>query len=292
MNWSLPKIVLLVTALSVLFSSCRKYEEEIIKNNEAPPDYTVSLTTIENYINKSYISVLGREPDSLEFETAYNGLKAGNLSFTSRDNFLNNILNQPEYNAHIYNINNIDLLNNLDTNEITTHINLFQFLLTDSSYAPFWNIIQYEIDRLIAMQQINYQLQNGTVGIVDLHHTFVNNYFYDQINMGSLNFVVSMYQNFLRRYPSVDELDQGIAMVDGNYAILFSQTGHSKDDFMNIFFSSTDYYEGQVRDLYLRYLFREPTTIEATQLTIEYKNSGNYKQLQKAILRTDEFIGI
>ncbi len=110
--------------------------------------------------------------------------------------------------------------------------------------------------------------------------------------MGSLNFVVSLYQNFLRRYPTENELNNGIVMVDGDFAIVFQQSGNSKSDFINIFFASNDYFEGQVRDLYLRYLFREPTSSESATLTIQYKNSKDYKALQRTILATNEFIGI
>ncbi|MEO8149155.1 MAG: hypothetical protein ABI723_16030 [Bacteroidia bacterium] len=281
-----------IFALAAMLTSCKKYEEEVVKDNNAPPDETISGTAIENYVNKTYISLLGREPDSLELASGISNLKAHNLSSADRDGFLNQVLAKTDYTSHLFNISNNDLLNNLDTNEITEKIYIFTFLMTDSAYLPFWGTLQFEIDRLVLMQQIATKLQNGTASVIDLHHTFIDNYFYDQINMGSLNYVVSMYQNFLRRYPTENELNAGIAMVDGNYAIVFSQTGHSKVDFANIFFSSNDYYEGQVRDLYLRYLFREPTSTESSTLTIQYKNSGNYKQLQKAILSTNEFIGI
>lgn len=285
-------LLIFILAVTALLSSCKKYEEEVVKDNIAPPDETVSVTAIENYVNKTYISLLGREPDSLELVSGIAALKTHNVSAADRDVFLNAVLVESDYSSHLFNISNIDLLNNLDTNEFTAKILLFQFLLTDSTYVTFWSTLQYELDRVIIIQQIAANLQNGTSGIIDLHHTFTDNYFYDQINMGSLNFVVSMYQNFLRRYPTVNELNAGIAMVDGNYAIVFGQSGHLKTDFTDIFFSSNDYYEGQVRDLYLRYLFREPTSIESSTLTIQYKSSGNYKQLQKAILSTNEFIGI
>jgi hypothetical protein len=273
-------------------ASCEKQNETVITDNTAPPDLTITNTTVENYVNKSYISLLGRKPDSVEFTNGVATLKQNNLSAANRSTFLNQVINKPEYEAHLFDINNIDLLNNLDTNEITSKILLFQFLLTDSSYISFWPILQMEMARLYVMQPILQQLQNGTADIIDLHRVLIDNYFYDQINMGSLNFVVSMYQHFLRRYPTENELNNGIAMVDGDYAIVFQQTGNSKTAFINIFFASNDYYEGQVRDLYLRYLFREPTSSESATLTIQYKNSNDYKQLQRTILATDEFIGL
>lgn len=283
--------ILFITGLLFL-ASCKKYEEDVVTGNVAPPDETFANTTIENYINKTYISLMGREPDVAELQAGISVLKLSNVSASGRDNFLNQVLSKPGYYPHLFNMNNNDLLNNQDTSDIANRILLFQFLLTDSTYFPLWGTLQFELNRLLALQQIASQLQSGNADVIDLHRTLIDNFYYDQINMGSLNFVVSMFQNFLNRYPTVNELDAGIAMVDGSNAILFGQVGGSKQDFITIFFSSYDYYEGQVRSLYLRYLFREPTSTESTGLTLQYKSTGNYKQMQKAILSTNEFIGV
>lgn len=286
------KTGILILFCTLAFTSCKKYDEAVVADNTAPPDLTITNTVIENYVNKTYISLLGRKPDSIEFLNGVTTLKQNNLSVSNRNAFLNQVLSKPDYSTHLFDINNIDLLNNLDTNEITNKILLFQFLLSDSSYLSYWPILQMEMARLNVMQQILPKLQNGSANVIDLHRTLIDNYFYDQINMGSLNFVVSMYQHFLRRYPTENELNNGIAMVDGDYAIAFQQTGNSKTAFITIFFNSSDYYEGQVRDLYLRYLFREPTSSESATLTIQYKNSNDYKQLQRTIIATNEFIGL
>ena len=110
--------------------------------------------------------------------------------------------------------------------------------------------------------------------------------------MGTENFVVSMFQHFLYRYPTDDELTQSKQIVDGFEGVVFLQTGHIKDDFLNIFFGCNNYFEGQVRDLYMRYLFREPTSVEMSDKAASYKKSLNYKALQKEILSTNEYAGI
>ena len=110
--------------------------------------------------------------------------------------------------------------------------------------------------------------------------------------MGTENFVVSMFQNFLYRYPTAEELVQSKLIVDGFEGVVFLETGVVKDDFINIFFGCNNYFEGQVRDLYLKYLFREPTSVEMSDKASIYKNSLDYKALQKAILSMDEYAGI
>jgi hypothetical protein len=47
-----------------------------------------------------------------------------------------------------------------------------------------------------------------------------------------------------------------------------------------------------VRDLYKRYVFREPLIQELKNGTDLYKTTNNYKAVQKLILTSDEFVGI
>ncbi len=81
-------------------------------------------------------------------------------------------------------------------------------------------------------------------------------------------------------------------MVDGKAAILLGKTGATKEDFNNIIFSSADYYEGAVRELFQRFLFREPTNLELSTLTQKYKSQQNYEDIEKEILTMNEFAGI
>lgn len=280
----------------VLFgvTSCRKKEiEEItIPGNRALPDTSISPLVSENYVNKVYISVLGRKPSSVEFESGDSILDAHGFSTTGRNLLLDKVLNEPEFFAHHYGISRVDLLNDLDTNEVANYIGIFNILLLDSTYVASWELLEYEISRLEEIQGISSGLLNGNMDIIDMHRRCVNNYFYDQINMGSENFVVSLWQNFLFRYPTDAELSQGVKMNDGLGGFVFSQDGYSKSDLLDIFFSSDEYFEGQVRDLTKRFLFREPTSVEMTELAALYKSSGSFKALQKAILSGDEYSGI
>jgi hypothetical protein len=273
------------------FWSCKKDETVVVNNNNAPTDSTISNTVVETYINRSYISLLGRKADTAEFSTGYQTLKLDNTSVPQRNIFIQSILGKPDYTKQLFDINHIDLLNQVDTNEFENKIALFNFLLTDSTYAPFWTEITYELNRMYLLQNSLNKLQQNQLTVQQLHMVLVDNYFYDQINMGSLNFVTSVFQHFLRRYPTEQELNEGIDMVDDKPATLFQQNGTGKNDFIQIFFNATDYYEGQVRDLHLRYLFREPTTNEMVMLTQQYKTQKNYQNLQTHILVSDEYLG-
>ena len=110
--------------------------------------------------------------------------------------------------------------------------------------------------------------------------------------MGSENFVVSTYQNFLFRYPTNAELAAGKNIVDGNTSVVFLKVGKSKYDYIKIFFGTDDYYEGQVRYIFKKYLFREPSSAEIYLYSDIYKSTNDYKELEKAVFSLDEYAGV
>jgi len=266
----------------LLLLGCKKIEE--VPGNSAPVDPTVSNTLKENYVNKIYISVLERKPDSLEFRKAIQLLNQHNASAADRKQFLDSLFKDQGYNKVTYQIVKNNLLNNLDTASITKQINTFKTQLNPSN--------QLQIDRLLALQQVPADLSSGVITMTEVCKRCVNNYFYDQINMGTNNFATSIFQNLLLRFPSSSELSNASNMINGSYALLFFQWGESKDDFLNIFFSSTDYFEGQVTDLYIRYLYRKPNSEEMASLGAAYKSNLDYMALQKTILSSNEYLGI
>ncbi|MGB1318381.1 MAG: hypothetical protein ACPG5W_09250 [Flavobacteriales bacterium] len=292
MTKALFRFLFFVSAIAVLSTSCTK-DEIIVPNNQAPPDSTISTLILENYVTKCYISLLGREPSNTEETDAVAILANGNLSQDSRLFMLDAIIDNDEYAQKVIEYNAIKLLNSaFDTTQIQTQLYVYNQLLLDPQYAPFIDLINEIIDDLEALLTTPEDLRNGAIGVREMHRRMVSNDIYDQINMGSFNFVQSLFNNFLFREPTSEEHEAGITMVDGFVAVLFYETGNSKDQCIDIFLNSDDYYEGQVRDLYLRYLFREPTSEEQGYYANRYFESDNFDQLQKDVLSLDEFVGL
>src|SRR6185436_4372248 len=92
-----------------------KKEDVQVKNNDAPPDSTVNDVILTNYVNRVYISVLGREPDATEKTNGFTILRQNNVSMDSRNRFLDSVFTKKEYFDHLYDLARIDLLNNQDT---------------------------------------------------------------------------------------------------------------------------------------------------------------------------------
>lgn len=282
---------LLAFTMTTLFS-CEKTELETIDDNQAPPDQTVETVTLENYVTRAYILALGREPDSAEFIQQVNALKAANADSASRRALVDAIFSDPDYLPRLYDQNRIDLLNNVDTAEYTGWITLFSLYLQDSTYLFQWPVLQYELDRMILLRDAFGELTTGAIDVRELHRRMCNNYLYDQINMGSANFVISTFQHLIDRNPTASEQQSGVSMVDGNNAVLFLQAGASKNDYLTIVTSARNYYEAQVVLLYRKYLQRDPGTVEMTTGTDRFLSTGDYTAVQRDLLTTDEFIGI
>ncbi len=276
----------------VLLAACKREKEVIIPDNEAPPDSTVSNVVLESYVNRSYIALLGYQPDAGQMAVSTGILRTHNCSQQDRDAFLSQLVVQPAYFQRVFDIGRGTLLNGIDTSDIRDELTILNFILSDSNYLPFWPQAQLERGQLVDVMAIPQDLQAGSISIIEMHRRLVTNKGYDQINMGTQNFVISVFQNFLARYPTDAERAAGEVMVDGFPSQLFLENGRTKTDFIAIFLRSNDYYEGQVRELFRRYLFREPQTEELESYTLSYKASGNYQALQKAVLSIDEYLGL
>ena len=286
-----PKLLFLYIVL-LFAASCTKTEDIKIPGNIPPPDRSIDSSTINIYINKAYINIVGREPVGTEKSSALTILRQNNFSVDNRKQFIQTLLTKPEYNSYLITIARSEYLGNADTLDIAQQIFVYQNALTLVDYAPFYPLIRFEMKRLDTLQNTLRDMNAGTCTYRDMLRRTVNNYFYDQLNMGTENFVVSTFQNFLFRYPTNNELAQGKIIVDGQSGLLFLKNGRTKNDYLGIFYNSSDFYEGQVRYIFRKYVFREPTSAEMAYYANIYKSAGNYKDLQLAVFSLNEYAGI
>lgn len=276
----------------LLFSNCKKEEINVIKNNVAPPDQTIEKVIIENYVNKLYISLLGEKPTQSEFENAVKTLEDNDLDSSSRKTIVNQVLNSNNYIKNEVVLLFSNYLNNTDSADIEEQIAIYEFAktLTDDPYE-----IEYhdnQISRLTTLSNLQNQLLNNSITYIEAHKVIVNNTIYDNINMGSENFVVSLFQNFYNRYPTNQELNSGKDLFDGKSSIFLLKNGGNIEDLRNIFFSHLEFYEGQVTKTFLRFLYRNPSSEEVDQFAKIFFETKNYQKIQEQILISDEYVGI
>jgi hypothetical protein len=263
-----------------------------VSNNTAPPDTTVENVTVENYINRTSIVLLGREPDTIEHAWALAILKQSSFSIASRKVYLDSLIKKPEYFQHTFDKWRIELLNTVDTTDVNNEIVLFNTLLTNSSFQSIWPVIRVEINRMVKMQDTTRLYLAGQLPLKALHAALIDNYFYDQVNMGAANFVISTFQHFINRNPEVAEQNSGVAMVNGQYANLFLQSGSSKDEYISILMHSNDYAEGMVSRMYTDILLRSAVSVEQSNGTQLVQSSNDVQEEQMVLLSSDEYAGI
>lgn len=289
----LPMNLRILLCLLVLLSvfSCSK-DPILIDGNDPPPDQTIEDQTIRNYINKVYISLLSREPSNSEYNSAFDSMRTKDFSEASRQMFLDQIFADPAYLDNVYANAREELLRGADTMDIYTEWLGLNNLLNDPQLAPFYPIIQMEIVRIEELMDVPEELADGSLNVRGMYRRVVNNSIYDNFNMGTENFIISTFQFFMHRSPTISELDECTKIVDGQEGIMFLQTGESKEDYLDIFFDNDEYYEGQVIYLFNKYLYRDPLSEEMTFYAQVYKQDDDYAALQRLILSLDEFAGV
>ncbi len=293
--------------LALIFNSCKKEtivaknekniveyvaDTIIISGNNIPPDTMPSDLQVENFINRVYISLLGRKPNNIELIQIENIVSETKFSSSDRKLLIEfALLNTVEFHHKIYEENSKKLLQNIDTNSINDQVFALQLILLNSSLEYLWDYAQYELDRLQTLKHEYSNFIGGLSNVIEVQKSMVNNYFYDQINMGTENFVTSTFLHFLNRYPTQSELYESKQMVDGFSGILFFELGTTKNDYISIFFNSESYFEGQIRELFQKYLLRQPNLLETETYTQQYKTEKNLKNILIKILSMPEFAG-
>lgn len=281
-------------------SACKKeivqtiHTDTTIVGNQ-PPNYTgVPTLSIQLYVNKMYVDILGREATQNELTANTNLLIAQNLSSTARAQIADALLNDTSYYQRLIDITSADFLDGNGGQQIADKLLEFNYLLqyADSINDELLSLyLETEIARLNVLQTTKQEYAAGTIGINEFYRRFIDNYFYDQINMGSENFVKATFDDLFRRFPTTSELSSGITMIDGFPAVLLLTDGVNKTDFMNIVVNADAFYEGLTRKAYLQLLLREPDTQETGAGIALVKPTGDYKALQKQLLISEAYAG-
>lgn len=286
--------------ITLLLVSCAKeeerdvYEDLILKGNPVPAYKGVTGLQIKNYINKLKIDVLGEQPTEAEFDQWMDFLISNELSDSSRKVLAETYMSEPRYYERFFQWNSSNMLESVDYNTIDDQILTFQYIV-DQQYQNGdtleGQLLNTEKLKLQLLRDAAVDFQNQQIDISEFYIRIINNTIYDQINMGTENFVISTFENLTGRRPSSYELENGKAMVDGNLAILFLENGNNKDDFMNIFMHSDAFYQGVVQLQFDFLLARKATATELEDLLPGLKASGDHRAVQTYILTTDEYAG-
>lgn len=156
-------------AVALLISSCTKQELELVKGNNPPPDSTQSSSVRREFIDKTFIILIGREADNNEFNWADSLLLTENFTKESKVTIAEYVTALPEFLSNEYQQNIINQLDGaVNDMDITNDIALYSSLLMDNAYAFFHSILLYEKNRLVAFQTAKTKFLNGEIGWSEL----------------------------------------------------------------------------------------------------------------------------
>ncbi len=296
----MPKFFILIISLLFAVWGCRRTEnieninhQNVVIANNNPPAYDgITTIQVQAYINRAFIDLLGREPIQNELDLYTQNLKDNNLDSASRVNMLNAMIGSSEYFDYLHKVNMQRFLGQYDSARIEDDLTTLDLAHRNAQSRGDLALSQYfgyEIYRLTQLKTAKVVYQNGG-SLNDYLGRFVNVQRFDDINMGSLNFVVACFEAFLKRLPTDYETTSSVDMCDGASAYLFLEDGLSKGDFIRILCYSDGFYEGLVLDIYLQMLSRRPSSAEMATYTLGLKNGAySYQILQRKVAITDEY---
>jgi hypothetical protein len=284
----LSRICTSLILLSLLLASCAR--DSIVPVDNLPADSTITQIELENYINKTHIALLNRKPTQAELTQSLQQLDVDRYNRSIRDAYVLGIQDLDRSKWAIWQFLSDRILDGIDTTQVRESAEIFQYRVDNSGTQNEKDYWQWLLDRtnnnLVALE--GWYNQDSTYN--SLVGWMVRMPIYDEINMGTENFVVSIYQHFYHRYPTDHELTQASKMVDRQWGLLYGVNGNSKADFLNIFLNQGEFQQGVIINAFESYLNRIPTTIESDKYHDHLNNGWDYLKLQRYLLTSSEFI--
>ena len=292
--------------LSVLFLGCSKEEVpgEIIPNNNAPYYDGISTVLVQNYVNRLFIDLIGREPLDVEMIKEVDALREASLSFDARDSLISKLQNNEDlregdssykaaYYNRLYELFKVKMLEGASDAEIEKERNMVYFALKIDSITGDWynhGIHLEKINKLERVLLIDEEYRDDVIEIKDAFARLLDNAVYDKINMNTFNFLRASFSDLFYRFPTQPEFDNGYVIIEDNTpGIIFGQYASSKYEFIEILVNSKEFYEGMIRWTYRSLVAREPSTYEIEKGMNTFYFDHDLPALQKIILKTDEY---
>jgi hypothetical protein len=291
--------------LICLIISCDSRLEEIIPDNDSFSTTGISKIKIENYVNRLFIDLIGREPTDIEQSIEADTLNKNNLSEESRLDLIYRLMEdtsfsinegsyQEAFSLNLYLLAKIRCMEGVSDAEIRQmRLNPLYDEASADSLAQDWENyykVLNEIKRYELMLRSAEDLRLGLIKYHEMYAFMIDNALYDMFNMNTFNFVRASFDQLLFRIPTEQEYDQAFDMVENNLPNeLLGQLGNSKADYINILINSVAMKEGMIRWAFQVFLQREGTPDEIASLLEEYKINENINDIIAKIVVTDEY---
>ncbi|MFN5620845.1 MAG: hypothetical protein ACK478_06055 [Flavobacteriales bacterium] len=284
--------------LICMIASCKK--ETVFSDNPIPPNPTVSTLLVEQYVNRCFVDLLGRGATGEELAQFVSALESDNFSITSRKSFISNLQNGDDFKQQYLNKVYVDMkaryLDGLNEDEIQQEAN---FWLTQALQAQVlgdalaYNVLMQEHSKIMSLLNMALYWENTSIDYATNAKSMMFNSLYDDLNMGTFNFVHATFDQNFYRYPTDEEYNQLYAPIEYNGpGIFFQQNVTNKSEMLDIMVNSTEFKEGLVRWFYRSYFIREPDAEERTEGMAFWTTHNDFNGFIQHILSDDEYAGI
>ena len=299
----MSRVVLYIVFVAITIIACKK-DAVIIPNNNAPIYSEIPTILLENYVNRLYIDLIGREPLDDEMSSDVEFLRNNDVTLESRDSLIYKLQFETNfvpgdssykqaYFHRLYEMVKVRLIEGVSNGHIQTVMNTrYNRYVNDSlggnMISAHENLIKYYRFKDIINSESD--LYYNLIDIKEMHRRMINNPIYDNINMNTFNFVNAAFDNLLFRFPTQYEFNNSYAMIEDEqpYTVLGS-SGTNKEDFINIICNTREFYEGIIHWTYLTLIARVPTTTETDFLMNDFYISCDFHKLQRHVMKTDEY---
>lgn len=298
-------LLLIVVSIISTLASCKK-EEVVFEDNTIPPYSEIPTVVVQNYVNRLFIDLIGREPLDSEMELEVSLLEEASLSSESRVNLVNQLMFDSAplpgdssytfaYHVKLYDDLKARFLEGASEDVLNFEYGIFRGqAIADSINGNFsgYTLNMQEASRIALVQSSRSELQSGDILIDEMVKRMLINSIYDQINMNSFNFINASYNDLFFRFPTASELELAYNVIEFNQAAtIYGSLAQTKIDYVDILISNGEFDEGMIIWAYESLLARTPSSNEVFELVIPFSNNYNFKEVQRTILTSDEYAG-
>lgn len=290
--------------LFTLFSACRDGQTIIVPDNNSPSYDGVPTIILENYINRSYIDLLGREPLDSELNRDVTLLRDGELEEPARRAFISKLQNSEDfvegdssykqaYYQRFYESSKARMLEGVSDAEIRGQYGIYRFDALRDSLNGDWVGYEKNLANMKKLQNIldaRWQYREGVIPVNEVFGRMLYNYFYDQINMNSINFIRACFNDLFFRYHTQAEFDESFKIIEfGLPGQIFGQSASDKEAYIDVLINSREFHEGMIRWAYKNLLAREPSAAESENFMKDFYTDKDFQKIQLDIMVTDEY---
>lgn len=288
---------------SIIFS-CTESENIDINNNKLPKYKSISTLRIENYVQRMFIDLLGRESTNQERDSFTAQLKRADLHDSCRTRLVRTLLYDTTYHAgdssyrhafaqRIYDISKARFLEGASDPSIAEFVGNLDFAIAVARLeGDSTRVYLYYDYRKKYFDVLNSRIlfRKNLIDYRQMTASMINNSIYDGINMNSFNFVNAAFDNVLSRKPTGDEFSRSFDIIEKNLSrSLFGRWATNKNEFCQVLTESDAFHEGQIRWFYYVMVQREPTTAEVSKLFFPFIKNHRIEEILETILITDEY---